>query len=123
MSSVGIWAFLRCPLRHWFAKFLTLLFLFAILALGVTACGSFIIHALGRDFDFDSFADFGARPLWGFVCIYALAVWTVGKLASGLWRALTKLPRDGRDGAAGTEAATPAAGEGGPTEFPPGKTP
>src|SRR5262249_7970274 len=49
MSVVGTWAFFGCPLRHWFAKVLTLLSLVAALYCGVLTVGSFFIHALGYD--------------------------------------------------------------------------
>jgi hypothetical protein len=49
LSSVGIWAFFSCPLRHWFAKILTLLFLVGVLIYGVMTVGSFLIHVLGYD--------------------------------------------------------------------------
>jgi hypothetical protein len=49
LSSVGIWAFFRCPLRHWFAKILTLLLLIAALFCGMVAVGSFLVHVFGYD--------------------------------------------------------------------------
>ncbi len=49
MSAISIWAFFRCPLRHWFAKLLTLLFMVAALFDGVLTVGSFFIHVLGYD--------------------------------------------------------------------------
>jgi hypothetical protein len=47
VSAVCTWAFLSCPLRHWFVKLLTLFFLIPALGLGVVTIGSFIIHVLG----------------------------------------------------------------------------
>lgn len=49
MSAIGIWAFFRCPLRHWVPKLLTLLLLIAALFYGVITIGSFIIHVIGYD--------------------------------------------------------------------------
>jgi hypothetical protein len=49
LSFVGIWAFFSCPLRHWFAKILSLLCLVAVLFWGISAVGSFFIHVLGFD--------------------------------------------------------------------------
>lgn len=47
VSAVGTWAFFRCPLRHWFAKILTLFLLVAAMYYGVITVGSFFIHVLG----------------------------------------------------------------------------
>jgi len=44
VSSIGIWAFFSCPLRHWVAKIMTLLFLIAALFYGVITVGSFFGH-------------------------------------------------------------------------------
>jgi len=49
LCSVVIWAFFSCPLRHWFAKILTLLFMIPALAYGIIAVGSFLIHVFGYD--------------------------------------------------------------------------
>src|ERR1041385_1772015 len=47
VSGLSIWAFLNCPLRHWFAKLLTLLFLIPGLYVGVLTVGSFVTDSLG----------------------------------------------------------------------------
>jgi hypothetical protein len=47
MSGVAIWAFLRCPWRHWFVKLLTLLFSLPSLASGIIMVGSFVIQEFG----------------------------------------------------------------------------
>lgn len=49
VSAISIWAFFRCPLRHWFAKILTFVFLVSALFYGVITVGSFFIHVLGYD--------------------------------------------------------------------------
>jgi hypothetical protein len=48
-SVISVWAFLACPMRHWFAKTLTLLFLIGSLFIGVATVGSFLFHTLGMD--------------------------------------------------------------------------
>ena len=49
MSAVGIWAFFRCPMRHWIPKLLTFLLLIPALFYGVFTVGSFIAHVFGYD--------------------------------------------------------------------------
>jgi hypothetical protein len=49
MSVIGVWAFFRCPLRHWLAKFFSLLFMIGSLFNGVLTVGSFLIHLFGYD--------------------------------------------------------------------------
>lgn len=49
LSGIAIWAFLRCPLRRWGAKAVTLLFLVGALFYGVISVGSFFIHLLGYE--------------------------------------------------------------------------
>jgi hypothetical protein len=49
VSAICIWAFFSCPLRHWIAKIMTLLFLIAALFYGVETVGSFFIHVFGYD--------------------------------------------------------------------------
>jgi hypothetical protein len=46
MMSVGIWAFLSCPMRHWFAKILTLLLMIFEIAGGLFAVASFVSHLI-----------------------------------------------------------------------------
>lgn len=46
-SAASIWAFFRCPWRHWFAKLLTLLLLVPTLFYGVITTGSFCLHLVG----------------------------------------------------------------------------
>ncbi len=48
-SVISVWAFLACPIRHWFAKSLTFMFLVGGLYLGFATVGSFVFHALGLD--------------------------------------------------------------------------
>jgi len=43
-SSVSIWVFLSCPVRHWFAKILTLLILIATLFYSFVVVYSFLVH-------------------------------------------------------------------------------
>jgi hypothetical protein len=49
VSAICIWMFFSCPLRHWFVKLLTLLFLIPALGFGVITVGSFVFHVLGYD--------------------------------------------------------------------------
>lgn len=89
-SWVVIWAFLRCPIRHWFAKILTLPFLIVELNLSVEMAESYILHGLGYDYGGKSTWPIDLWPWLGLLCIYALVVWTSGELALSLWKVVTK---------------------------------
>lgn len=58
-STVGVWAFLACPYRHWLAKFLTLLLLIGALYVGLITVGSFVLHLLTP-----RVADLSAQAPW-----------------------------------------------------------
>jgi len=47
MSGLAVWAFFRCPRRHWIVKLLTLILSLPSLADGVITVGSFVIHEFG----------------------------------------------------------------------------
>jgi hypothetical protein len=49
VSAICIWTFISCPLRHWFVRLLTLLFLIPAIGFGVITIGSFIFHLLGSE--------------------------------------------------------------------------
>ena len=49
VSAICIWMFFSCPLRHWFLKLLTLIFMIPALWFGLFAVGSFIYHVFGYD--------------------------------------------------------------------------
>ncbi len=91
-SCVCMRAFLRCPIRHWVAKILTLAFLMGVLWIGVVTAQSFLLHAFGYDFGWESASIWPIEswPYLGLLCIYALSVWTVGELTLGLGRILAK---------------------------------
>ena len=49
VSAICIRMFFSCPLRHWFVKLVTLLFMIPALCFGLFAVGSFIYHVFGYD--------------------------------------------------------------------------
>jgi hypothetical protein len=46
-SAICSWMFFRCPLPHWFVKFLALLVLIPAIGFGVMTVGSFAVFVFG----------------------------------------------------------------------------
>jgi hypothetical protein len=90
-SWVAIWAFLRCPICHWFAKILTVPFLIVDLNFSLVMAESYLLHGLGYDYGGDSTWPIEVWPWLGLLSIYALAVWAAGELALSLWRVVRKV--------------------------------
>ncbi|MGA2555615.1 MAG: hypothetical protein ABSG04_05015 [Verrucomicrobiota bacterium] len=90
-SSVGIRAFVRCPVRRWVAKILTLVFLMGVLWIGVVTALSYLFHGFGDDFGWESICPVEWWLFAGLLYIYAFLVWVAGEFALALWRVLTKL--------------------------------
>ena len=81
VSSLAIWAFLGCPLRHRYAKILTLVLMIAALDDAIDMFCSYMINLLG-------FGDYGYYGgwLWPIGLLFYAAIAVIGLIGVGIGR-------------------------------------
>jgi hypothetical protein len=87
-SSVGIWAFLSCPLRRWYAKILTLVLMITALDAGIDKFCSYMINLLG-------YGGYGYDGgwLWPIGLMFYAAIAVIGLIGVGIGRGAIRARR------------------------------